>query len=98
MQHVVEEKNKVVKEFTGSLGLQCEDWESGVVTNVRQKSQAIKLGIAPGMKIIAIDGKRFSKALLTNAIKDKCDHKITITCVENEKTVKILSHILRIVS
>jgi predicted metalloprotease with PDZ domain len=67
--------------------LQCKDWESGVVTDVRCKSQAIKLGIAPGMRISAIDGKRFSKAILANAIKDKGDHEITIIPVEIKETV-----------
>ena len=79
---------KLIKEFKGSLGLQCKDWESGVVTDIRRKSQALKLGIAPGMKIATIDGKRFSKALLAKAIKDDGNHEITFMAEKKVKTKK----------
>ena len=89
---------KVIKSFRGALGVQCDDWESGIVSHIRRKSQARVLGLAPGMKIMAIDGQKFSRELLAKAVGDKNEHELTvipipipITYTEklaNEKKVK----------
>ena len=41
----------------------------GTIDDILTESSAFKAGLAPGMKIIAIDGRKFSGDILTNALK-----------------------------
>jgi predicted metalloprotease with PDZ domain len=50
-----------------SLGLRLD--EGGTVLDVREGLPAWKSGLAPGMKIIAIDGQEFDKDILAAALK-----------------------------
>ncbi len=72
-----------------SLGMNLS--ADGTVDNILTQSSAFKAGLAPGMKIIAIDGRKFSGDILTRALKA---HKGRTTpmqlIVSNEDFVKTL--------
>lgn len=61
-----EESNKNA-DLSGSLGLWVE--ESGVVIDVIPEMPAAKSGLAPGVKIVAVNGRRFSADNIRGAVK-----------------------------
>ena len=54
-------------DLSGSLGLWVE--ESGVVIDVIPEMPAAKSGLAPGVKIVAVNGRRFSADNIRGAVK-----------------------------
>jgi predicted metalloprotease with PDZ domain len=63
-----EERRKTV-DLTSSLGLTIEE-EEGAVRDVILGLPAATAGIGPGMKIVAVNGRRFTKELLKTAIRE----------------------------
>jgi predicted metalloprotease with PDZ domain len=51
-----------------SLGLSARD--DGDVIDVRLDTPAFKAGLAPAMRIVAVDGRQFSPAVLREAVND----------------------------
>jgi predicted metalloprotease with PDZ domain len=62
-----EEVRKVIN-LSYSLGLTAHD--NGDVIDVRLGTPAFKAGLAPAMKIIAVNGRQFNPALLRQAVSD----------------------------
>jgi predicted metalloprotease with PDZ domain len=62
---LVEQANKEV-DLTFSLGLVLKD--DGTVTDVLEGAPAARAGIGPGMKVIAVGGRRYSAELLRLAV------------------------------
>ncbi len=77
-----------------ALGLQLR--EDGGVTDTIEGEVAAKAGIGPGMKVVAVNGRRFSPELLRDAIKAAKGNSIPIELlVENTdyyKTYKLDYH------
>jgi predicted metalloprotease with PDZ domain len=69
-----EERRKVI-DLTYSLGLSLRNGErmdeKGTVRDVWMGGPAANAGIGPGMKIIAVNGRRFTREVLDKAIHDK---------------------------
>ena len=64
-QHATEEADKKVNEDF-SLGITLN--ESGVITDLVPGSPADAVGLAPDMKVIAVNGRRYSKNVLRDAL------------------------------
>ena len=77
-----------------SLGLQMRD--DGTITDTIEGLPAAKAGIGPGMKLIAVNGRRFSSEVLHDALKAGKEASTTLELlVENTdyyKTYKIDYH------
>jgi predicted metalloprotease with PDZ domain len=63
-----EERRKLV-DLTSSLGMTIKE-EDGMVTDVILGLPAGNAGIGPGMKIVAVNGRRWKEDLLTTAVKE----------------------------
>ena len=50
-----------------SLGFRIN--KNGAIIDVQPESKAWAAGISPGMKLVAVNGRRFSKGLLRDAVK-----------------------------
>ena len=67
MQRSAETTRKSV-DLRASLGFAVND--DGTIPDVRPESPAAKAGVAPGMKLVAVNGRRWSKEGLRTAVKD----------------------------
>ena len=65
---VMEESQRGVVEFWYSLGLHVG--ASGVVGDVLKGGVADKAGVGPGMKIIAVNGRAYTPAILRQGVRD----------------------------
>src|SRR5580704_1113594 len=78
----------------GALGLSLRD--DGGVSDTIEGEVAAKAGIGPGMKVIAVNGRRFSAEVLRDAIKSAKNSTATVDMlVENDeyfKTYKLDYH------
>jgi predicted metalloprotease with PDZ domain len=63
-------------DFRYSLGLLLD--KTGAIVDVLPESKAWAAGISPGMKIVAINGRRFAKGPLRDAVKDTKPARATI--------------------
>ena len=61
------EDEKVLTFYPGHTGFR-PNWNSGLITHVKAESQADKLGVKVGWRIMQIDGQPFSGAFLVNRI------------------------------
>jgi predicted metalloprotease with PDZ domain len=69
--HSYERAEEVARKFTDlrfSLGVTVTD--DGAIMDVLPNSPAAQAGLAPGMKLVAVDDRKFSKQLLHEAIQD----------------------------
>jgi predicted metalloprotease with PDZ domain len=77
-----------------SIGLNLRD--DGGIEDTIEGAVAAKAGIGPGMKVIAVNGRRFSPELLREAIKAAKNSSATVDLlVENDdyfKTYKLDYH------
>jgi len=64
-----------------SIGLLLQD--SGVVVDTIEGMPAAKAGIGPGMKVIAVNGRRFSGEVFRNALQGTKNGKPLELLVEN---------------
>jgi predicted metalloprotease with PDZ domain len=67
MQKSTEERDDVV-DVRFSLGFQAK--ESGAIPDVLPGSPADRAGVGPGMKLVAANGRRFSRETLRDAIRE----------------------------
>jgi predicted metalloprotease with PDZ domain len=85
MQKSVEERKKIV-DVRFSLGFVVG--EDGTIPDVIPDSPAFKAGLGPGMKLVATNGRRFSRETLRDAIREaKSGHGIDLL-VENGEFFK----------
>jgi predicted metalloprotease with PDZ domain len=85
MEKSVEERKKVV-DARFSLGFVVD--EDGTIPDVLPDSPAFKAGVGPGMKLVAANGRRFSRETLRDAIREtKTSHGIDLL-VENGEFFK----------
>jgi predicted metalloprotease with PDZ domain len=57
-------------DLMGSIGFSVDAGDNaGAITDVLWQSEAFNAGLAPGMKLIAVDGEKYSAAVLKDAIK-----------------------------
>lgn len=66
MQKSFEEARKVT-DFRFSLGILAE--EDGTILDVIPEMPAFKAGLGPGMKLIAVNGRKYSKDIIRDALK-----------------------------
>ena len=66
MQKSFEEARKVI-DFRFSLGILAE--EDGTILDVIPEMPAFKAGLGPGMKLIAVNGRKYSKDIIRDALK-----------------------------
>lgn len=66
LQEAVENANHSI-DARYSLGLELKD--DGTLVDVIPESPAARAGLAPGMKLVAIDGRRFSKEIFRDMMK-----------------------------
>ena len=66
MQKSFEEARKVA-DFRFSLGILVE--EDGTIRDVIPETPAFKAGLGPGMKLIAVNGRKYSKDIIRDALK-----------------------------
>ena len=64
----VNEKRRKIQDLTFSLGMTLK--EDGTVRDALIGLPAAKAGIGPGMKIIAVNGRKWTKEMLATAIKE----------------------------
>ncbi|HUR82272.1 MAG TPA: M61 family peptidase, partial [Thermoanaerobaculia bacterium] len=64
------EKRREIIDLVSSLGIIIKE-EEGVVQDVNLGLPAANAGIGPGMKIVAVNGRRFTPDLLRTAIREK---------------------------
>jgi predicted metalloprotease with PDZ domain len=75
-------------DLTYSLGLGAS--EDGRISDVLPGSAADKAGLAPGMKIVAVNGRKYSERLLREAIKTSLQsHEPIELIAENEQFMKV---------
>ncbi len=63
-----QEEIRKIYDFSYSLGLSVR--ETGDVVDVHLETPAYKAGLAPAVKIIAVNGRQFSTTLLNHALQD----------------------------
>jgi len=61
------EESKKVTDLRFSLGILAE--EDGTILDVIPETPAFKSGLAPGMKLIAVNGRKYSKDIVRDALK-----------------------------
>ena len=87
-------ERKQVRSGGYSLGLWMR--EDGTITDTIEGMPAPKAGIGPGMKVIAVNGRRFSDEVLRDALKagktDKGPIELLVENTEYYKTYKIDYH------
>jgi len=66
MQKSIEESKKIT-DLRFSLGLSLE--EDGTITDVIPGTPAYKAGLGPGMKLIAVNGRKYSKEIVRDALR-----------------------------
>ena len=66
MQKSLEEARKIT-DLRFSLGILAE--EDGTIRDVIPGTPASKAGLAPGMKLIAVNGRKYSKDIIRDALK-----------------------------
>jgi predicted metalloprotease with PDZ domain len=64
---VWERSDKIVLYPLFSLGLRLK--EDGYVTDVAPGTPAARAGVAPGMKLLAVDGRKYSGSALRDGLK-----------------------------
>ncbi|MBA4191452.1 MAG: peptidase M61, partial [Planctomycetaceae bacterium] len=74
-----------------SLGLSMSTREAGVVTTVDPGLPADKAGLAPGMKVIGVNGKKFSPNRLRDAIADSVTRKSVELLVEDGEDFRTIA-------
>jgi predicted metalloprotease with PDZ domain len=89
-----EDKNKFL-DMRFSLGLTISD-ESGEIVDAIPGNPAAQAGIAPGMKLVAVNGRKYSSTVLRDALRAAKNSSISIELLatndENYKTYKIDYH------
>jgi predicted metalloprotease with PDZ domain len=81
------EAERKVLDLSFSLGLLLKD--DGTIIDLNPDSPADKAGLAPGMKLLAVNGRKWSKELLHDAIKEaKTSTKPIEFVLENGEFVK----------
>jgi predicted metalloprotease with PDZ domain len=77
-----------------SIGLKAR--ATGEIGDVRLESPAAKAGLAPGTKIVAVNGREFAPAVLKNAVTDAVDKPGAISLIvkdgEYYRTVSVDYH------
>ena len=66
MQKSFEEAKKIT-DIRFSLGMLVD--EEGIVRDVIPETPAFKAGLAPGMKLVAVNGRKYSKDIIRDALK-----------------------------
>lgn len=89
-----EDKNKFL-DLRFSLGLVIND-ETGEITDAIAGNPAAQAGVAPGMKLLAVNGRKYSSAVLRDALKAAKNTSVSIELLaandEYYKTYKIDYH------
>jgi predicted metalloprotease with PDZ domain len=86
----MEESQRGTVEFWYSLGLHASS--NGIVSDVLKGGIADKAGFGPGMKIVAVNGRAYTPALLRQAIRDGRGAGPAVQAiVENTGYYKVLS-------
>ena len=79
-----------VLDATASLGMALQP--EGLVVDAVQGMPAAKAGIGPGMRIVAVNGRRFSPRVLLDALRAGMDSKAPLELlVENTEYYKTVS-------
>jgi hypothetical protein len=86
MQRAAEDTRKLT-DVRYSLGISVRD--DGTIPDVVPESPAASAGAAPGMRLVAVNGRRWSPALLRDAIKRSESRAIELL-VENGEFFKTL--------
>src|SRR5262249_36340425 len=76
------EEAEKIADFTTSLGLKLK--EDGTISDSIPGMPAYEAGVAPGGKLIAVNGRKYSKQILKDAIAaGKKDHAAIELLIEN---------------
>jgi predicted metalloprotease with PDZ domain len=84
------EAGRKVVNLTYSLGLMIG--KDGEIGDVLWDGPAFKAGLAPGMKLIAVNGKEYSADTVKNAVKDKGPIELLVKNFDEYQTLAVDYH------
>lgn len=85
------EQRRKLQDLTYSLGLtvHTEERDSGTIRDAWLGQPAANAGIGPGMKIIAVNGRRYTREVMTRALREKAPLELIVQNNQDVRTYRI---------
>jgi predicted metalloprotease with PDZ domain len=85
------EQRRKVQDLTYSLGLtvKTEGQDAGIIRDAWLGQPAGNAGIGPGMKIIAVNGRRYTREVMTHALREKAPLELIVQNNEEFRTYRL---------